>query len=95
VSTIYAHGTRWRWIRGDVTQTIITAELLRSWNRATQGRGKPCVIWPHLDAVDEPLFVRWEKEQLPRARIGPEGESRFRLGFEEVSRGLKPTPAAV
>jgi hypothetical protein len=95
VSTINVHGVRWRWIRGDVTQTVVTAERLRSWNRATQGRGYPSLIWPHLDAADEPLYVRWEQGKLPRARIGPDGQSRFRLAWEEISRGLRPTPAAV
>jgi hypothetical protein len=95
VSTIYSHGTRWRWIRGDVTDTGAVAEQLRAWNRATLGRGLPCVIWPHLDAADEPLFVRWESEKLPRTHLAPDGISRLRLAFEEVSRGLVPTPSAV
>jgi len=95
VSTIYSHGTRWRWVRGDVTDEGSVAEQLRAWNRATLGRGLPCVIWPHLDAADEPLFVRWEQDKLPRAHLAPDGISKYRLGFEEVSRGLRPTPAAV
>jgi hypothetical protein len=95
VSTIYAHGTRWRWIRGDVTHEGAVAEQLRAWNRATLGRGLPCVIWPHLDAADEPLFVRFEQDKLPRTHLAPDGISKYRIGFEEVSRGLRPTPAAV
>jgi hypothetical protein len=96
VSTIYAHGTRWRWLRGQVApQEADIAVNIRAWNRATLGRGKPFVVWPHLEDDDEPLYVRWEKEELPRARIAPDGISRYQLAFEEVSRGLRPTPAAV
>lgn len=95
VSSIYIHGVRWRWVRGQVVQEADTAVQIRAWNRACFGRGYPCVVWPHLDDNDEPLYVRWQDNKLPRTRIGPDGISRFQLGFEELSRGLKPTPSAV
>jgi hypothetical protein len=95
VSSIYVHGTRWRYVRGQVIQTATTAVQIRSWNRACFGRGYPCVVWPHLDDDDEPMYMRFEKDGLPRTRIAPDGISRYQLGFEELSRGLRPTPAAV
>lgn len=95
VSSIYVHGTRWRYVRGQVVQEEGTAVQIRAWNRACFGRGYPCLVWPHLEDSDEPLYARFEKDGLPRVRIGPDGVSRYQLAFEELSRGLKPTPAAV
>lgn len=101
VSTIYIHGTRWRWLRGDKIQVASDSALIRSWNRAANGRGLPFVVIPHIEtdadagAVEESMLVRFEKEELPRTYIGPDLLSRWRLEFEETSRGLKPTPSAV
>lgn len=96
VSTIYVHGTRLRWMRGELVQEGSDAANIRSWNRATLGRGLPCVIMSHHNPDDdEPWFVRFEKTKLPRAYIAAGGVSRLPLDFEEVSRGLKPTPSAV
>ncbi len=94
VSTIYSHGTRWRWVRGEKTQAGSDAAKIRSLNRASQGRSLPFIILPHLQN-DEAFFVRWEKNQLPRTYIDNSYISKFRLEFEEVSRGLIPTPTAV
>jgi len=106
VSTIYVHGTRLRWLRGDKIQESTDAAAIRSWNRATLGRGLPFVLIPHILDEHAPVtspeveqeeswIVRWEDPNLPRAYIGPDLMSRYRLKFEEVSRGLKPTPSAV
>jgi len=106
VSTIYSHGTRLRWLRGDKIQQDSDAVALRSWNRATQGRSIPFVLIPHtlndhaaatspLVEQEEAWIARWEDQNLPRTYIGPDLLSRYRLKFEEVSRGLRPTPAAV
>ncbi len=106
VSTIYSHGTRLRWLRGDKIAASGDAAAIRSWNRASLGRGLPFVLIPHVmtDDIDtaspieeqeESWLVRWEKETLPRNYFGPDLISRYRLEFEEVSRGLKPTPSAV
>lgn len=94
VSTIYAHGTRWRWVRGDKVQAATDAQKIRALNRASQGRSLPFVILPHLQN-DEPFFVRFEKTTLPRTYMDNAWVSRYRLEFEEVSRGLIPTPSAV
>lgn len=101
VATIYSHGTRRRWLRGDKLQVDSDARLMRSWNRATQGRSTPFVLIPHVitedgtTADEESWIARWEDSRLPRTYIGPDLLSRSRLKFEEVSRGLKPTPSAV
>jgi len=106
VSTIYQHGTRLRWLRGEKIQAATDAAAIRSWNRATFGRGLPFVLIPHLLDDDAPVtspaveqeeswIVRWEDPNLPRTYMGPDLMSRYRLKFEEVSRGLKPTPSAV
>jgi hypothetical protein len=94
VSTIYAHGTRWRYLRGDVRQNTTNAAAVRSWNRATQGRALPCIVLPHA-SPDEAWFVRFAKSTLSRRYLGPGYRSSFRFEFEEVGRGLKPTPSAV
>ncbi len=102
VSTIYSHGTRLRWLRGDKIQKATDAAAIRSWWRATQGRSLPFVLIPHITRVPSPTpeeeeswIVRWEQPNLPRTYIGPDLLSRYHLTFEEVSRGLRPTPAAV
>lgn len=106
VSTIYAHGTRLRWLRGEMLQTDANAAQIRSWNRATLGRGLPCTLIPHIlndhapvtspvTVQEESMIVRFEDPKLPRSYVGPDLLSRYRLGFEEVSRGLIPTPSAV
>ncbi len=106
VETIYAHGTRRRWLRGDKIQANTDAKAIRSWDRASGGRATPFVLIPHLVDDDAPAtsptveeeeswIVRWEDKQLPRTYVGPDLLSRYRLKFAEVSRGLKPTPSAV
>ncbi len=95
VSTIYRHGTRLRWLRGDVVEEASTGVQIRSWNRATLGRGLPFLLLPPVELnAGEPLFVRWEDNKLPRNYM-ERGISKFKLGFEEISRGLYPTPSAV
>lgn len=94
VSTIYIHGTRLRWLRGDVVEQATNALAIRSWNRATSGRGLGFMLLPHLDG-DEPWFVRFEKTNQARSYLGTGLDSRFNLAFEEMPRGLKPTPSAV
>jgi hypothetical protein len=91
VSTIYRHGTRLRWLRGDVVEEQSIGDQIRTWNRASLGRGLPFVILP---PDREPMFVRWEESKLPR-NFMERGVSKYRLAFEEVSRGLYPTPSAV
>jgi hypothetical protein len=102
VATIYSHGTRLRWLRGDKIQKVGDAAAIRSWWRATQGRSIPFVLIPHITRVPSPTpeeeeswIVRWEQPTLPRTYIGPDLLSSYHLKFEEVSRGLRPTPAAV
>ncbi len=102
VSTIYSHGTRLRWLRGEKIQENTDARNIRAWNRATQGRSIPFVLIPHIidddheDTTDEESWiVRWEQQNLPRTYFGPDLMSRYRLQWEEVSRGLRPTPAAI
>ncbi len=106
VATIYSHGTRLRWLRGDKIQEAADATAIRSWWRATQGRSIPFVVIPHVLNDDAPVtspaveeeeswIVRWEQPNLPRTYVGPDLLSRYHLKWEEVSRGLRPTPAAV
>jgi hypothetical protein len=94
VSTIYRHGTRLRWLRGDKVVEATDAAAIRTWTRASLGRGLPFVVLPHL-AETEAWYVRWENGKVPRTYIGPDLISRYRLAFAEVSRGLYPTPSAV
>ena len=98
VSTIYRHGTRLRWVRGDKVVAATDAANIRTWNRASLGRGLPFIIWPKT-AEDECWYVRWESDKLPRTYLAPDPAggfiSRYRLAFSEVSRGLYPTPSAV
>ncbi len=103
VSTIYAHGTRLRWLRGEKIQEASDSAAIRAWNRASQGRALPFVLIPHLETDDaspttadeESWLVRWEEDRLPRTYFSADLLSRWRLKFEEVGRGLKPTPSAV
>ncbi len=106
VSTIYSFGTRLRWLRGDKIQRDSDARAIRSWSRATEGRAVPFVLIPHLINEDAPVesppvdqeeswIARWEDKTLARSYIGSDLLSRYHLKFEEVSRGLRPTPAAV
>lgn len=100
VSTIYAFGTRRRWLRGDKVQEQTDAAAIRDWNRATGGRALPFVLIPHVfpeghPELAESWICRWEQDRLPRTYLDTTLKSRYRLQFEEVSRGLRPTPAAV
>lgn len=100
VSTIYAFGTRRRWLRGDKIQASGDAAAIRAWNRATGGRATPFVLIPHIfpdgDPTNEEAWLcRWEEDRLPRTYLDTQLLSRYRLQFEEVSRGLRPTPAAI
>jgi hypothetical protein len=100
VSTIFSFGTRRRWLRGDKIQEASDAAAIRAWNRATYGRGLPFVLIPHVfpdgdPSGEEAWICRWEDENLPRTYMDMSLRSRFRLKFEEVSRGLRPTPAAI
>jgi hypothetical protein len=100
VSTIYAFGTRRRWLRGDKIQKASDAAAIRAWNRASGGRAIPFVLIPHIfpegdPSGDEAWLCRWEQDRLPRTYLDTQLDSRYRLQFEEVSRGLRPTPAAI
>lgn len=94
VSTIYGFGTRRRWIRGSILQNESNGTTVRSWNRAAQGRLLPFVIWPQLTPA-EPWYVRFEDTRMRRTYVSPGAHSRFDLNFDEVARGLVPTPSAV
>lgn len=100
VSTIYSLGTRRRWLRSNKIATEADALLIRSMIRASSGRAVPFVIIPHLEdaaagTIEESMIVRWEKPSVQRMYTGPGLMSQYAFAFEEVSRGLKPTPSAV
>jgi len=95
VSTIFLHGTRLRWFRGNVLQGKTTADNIRNWGRATYGRGLPFLIVPLTYSDAEPWLVRWEDGKINRHYHESKGYSTYSLAFEEISRGLKPTPSAV
>lgn len=100
VQTVYSQGYRRRWVRGELLLTskdgtAVTAEPIRRWNRAAKGRGRPFLIHPYLP-IDEPWYVRFEKDQVPRARVYQADDGTFvhsyAIGFEECARGPVPEP---
>lgn len=94
VSTIFVYGTRRRWLRGEVLHESGNAEKVRKLRRDAFGRGFPFSIIPDLPN-GEAWYVRFEQTQQVRQYIERDWISRLPLAFEEVSRGLKPTPSAV
>lgn len=100
VQTVYPQHYRRRWVRGELLLTskegtAVTAEPIRRWNRAAQGRGRPFLIHPNLP-IDEPWYVRFEKDLTPRARVFQSDDGAFvhsyQIGFEECARGTPPEP---
>lgn len=92
VTTFFSYGTRGRWRRGQVTNTDAVITQLQSWNRSSQGRFLAFVIVDQ--ETGEPLFVRFVDSKRIRSLV-EHGVNSVALGFEEVSRGLIPTPSAV
>lgn len=98
VKTKYSHGTRLRWVRGDHIHEAADDAKIRSWNRAAQGTALPFLLLPHL-RVEEVWLCCFETLPLTSRYLGGGSAAPFvtstRLNFEEVARGLKPTPSAV
>lgn len=94
VVTIFSLGVRRRWVRGEMAASNTNAALLKSWRRSAGGRTLPFLLLPHL-SPDEVWYARFEKDKMHRTFWGSNGKSFIPEGFEEVSRGLKPTPSAV
>jgi hypothetical protein len=99
VTMVYPLGTKRRWLRGGVVQFAAAAPAVQAWYRSARGRCDPFVLLV-TDAEGgpvplEPWFVRFESVTLGRALTYGSVASTFELGFEEISRGLRPTPAAV
>lgn len=94
VVTIFSLGVRRRSFTGEMVEDDINMATLRSWRRSSQGRSKPFALLPHLQG-DDLWFARFNDTKIARSYIGVSGLSSVPEGFEEVSRGLKPTPSAV
>lgn len=100
VQTVYPQNYRRRAVRGEFLLTskdgtAVTTEPIRRWNRAAKGRGRPFLIHPYLP-IDEPWYVRFERDQVPRARVYQADDGSYvhsyAIGFEECARGTPPEP---
>lgn len=97
VNLIYPIGTKRRSLRGGLIQSEANAVALQRWWQAAKGRSTPFTILvsPAEGTLAEPWFVRFESVTLSRDLTYGQTVSTFQIGFEEISRGLRPTPAAV
>lgn len=95
VQSIITRGTRKRWLRGEILTEGDLGAQIRSWRRSALGSAGAFLILPPDLNNDEPWFVRFEKDQLPRRYVDRDEMSRWQLDFEEVGRGLYPTPSPV
>jgi len=94
---LYMAGWKRRTLRGGIIQSDANALLVRDWNRATLGRGLPFVVLVEDTEAsgEEPWFVRFAPGPFARRFTYGSVASVYDLSLQEVSRGLRPTPAAV
>ena len=95
IVNIYEYGTKRRTLNGFIYGTSSDMASIRTFNRSTHGRSKPFAISAHLPNDDEWWFARFMDKNLARPYIHGNGKSIMSLPFEELSRGLPPTPSSI